>query len=273
MNKKYLIALLILSAFLIMCLLGDKCFFDTEFLLPSAWGEEPIEDTIKWQKLIENASLQEMSGNDINKILDILRRAETEDFPIDPLLNKALEGIAKRVSPSAIAKVLESRLEHFYTCQRILGKITEIEKDPVLPENDLLIIMSESMARGVSREELEKLVKHAPKPLSVHLAHASQDVATLKDLGFSSEDAMEIVQTGLQNGIYIERNRGISITVRQGREKGMTNQELKDLILSNIHRGHRMEGIFHERSNQRHLRQQSGGNKSNSRGGPRFRPR
>jgi hypothetical protein len=104
------------------------------------------------------------------------------------------------------------------------------------------------------------------------LANSSQDVATFKDLDFSSEDTMEIVLTGLQKGIYVERNRGISIDVRQGREKGMTNQELKDIFISNIRRGKGMKGILRGNSGQGHFRQQHRGTENTSRGGHRFRP-
>ena len=272
-NKKYLMALIILTAFLVMCLFGTKCFLDTEFFLPSAWGEQNRPETEKWEELHENASRHGISLEDLNRIQDVLRRAETKGFPAGPLLNKALEGIAKGISPSAIVKVLEIRLENLHTCQKMLGKIKESEAESPSEKNELLIVMSESMARGVSKEEMEALATHAPKPLHVHLANASQDAATFKDLGFSSDDAMEIVLTGLQNGIYVERSRGISAAVRESRRNGMTNEELKNVFLSNIRQGKGMNGIFQGKSNQGDSRPQFRGSGNPSRGAPRFRNR
>lgn len=272
-NKKYLMALIILAAFLVMCLLGTKCFLDTEFLLPSAWSEQNTAGTEKWKELVENASQQGISVEDLNRIQNVLRRAETNGFPTEPLLNKALEGMAKGISPSTIVKVLEIRLKNLYSCQRMLGKMKVAGTEPLQEKNELLIILSESMARGMSKEELEALAMHAPKPLHVHLAHACQDAATFKGQGFSSEDAVEIVLTGLRNGIYVERSRGISAAVREARRNGMTNQELKNFFLSNIRQGKGMKGIFQGKSDQGYSRPQFRGSGNTSRGGPRFRNR
>ncbi|MGA1840542.1 MAG: hypothetical protein ACMUIU_07950 [bacterium] len=273
LNKKYLTALIILAAFLLMCLLGTKCFLDTEFFLPSAWGEQNTEGTEKWKELVENASQQGISAEDLNRIQDVLRSAEINGFPIEPLLNKAMEGMAKGISPSTIVNVLELRLENLYTCEKMLGKMKNAGTESPSEKNELLIVMSESMARGVSKEEMEALATHAPKPLHVHLANASQDAATFKDLGFSSENAMEIVLTGLQNGIYIERSRGISAAVREARRNGMTNEELKNVFLSNIRQGKGMKEIFQGKSDKGYSRPQSRGSGNTSRGGPRFRNR
>jgi hypothetical protein len=272
-NKKYLMALIILTAFLVMSLLGTKCFLDTDFLLPSAWGEQNTAVTVKWQELIEIASQQGISAEGLNKIQDVLRRAETNGFPTEPLLNKALEGMAKGVSTSTIVNVLEIRLKNLHTCQKMLEKMKDVETESLLEKNELLTVLSESMTRGVSKEELETLATHAPKPLYVHLANASQDAATFKNLGFSSEDAMEIVLTGLQNGIYMERSRGISAAVGEARRNGMTNKELKNTFLSNIRHGKGMNGIFQGKSEQGYSRSPFRGSGNTSRGGARFRNR
>jgi hypothetical protein len=105
--------------------------------------------------------------------------------------------------------------------------------------------MSESLNRGISKSELEELSILAPEPRSVNLANASEDLATFKEISFSPGDAMEIVRTGLRQGVYNRRNPVVPKMIREAREKGISNQELKNIFLTNFQRGKRMEGILH----------------------------
>ena len=57
--------------------------------------------------------------------------------------------------------------------------------------------------------------------------------ATLKGFDFSSTDAQEIVQSRLRQGIYKKNSHGTALTIRQARKKGLSQQEIKGLLLSN----------------------------------------
>lgn len=260
MNKKYFVIIVMTFLFSFVCLQGYS----------PARGEV-ITDTEKWQKIVESATRQNVPGTDLVKILNIVQHADAEDFPVDPLLNKALEGMAKRAPSSVIIKVLEAKIDGFHVCQKILNQIRDIEKESASQTEKSLIILSESLSRGVSEQELEALSRHAATPRSVNLANASQDLATFKGLGFSPADAMEIVRTGMEHGIYRKRSQGISTTVSKAREKGISDAQIKDIFLSNIKGGRGMDGILHGRQNQRQLRPSPIEKKGQSKGGPRFR--
>jgi len=271
MKKGFCIALLLLFGFLLMTLSGHRCFLIPGFL-PSAWGEESIIETEKWQILEETAVQKGVNRKDLDQILDIVRLAQVEGFPMNPFIHKALEGMAKGVPSATIVRVLETRLEYFRTSRGIMSKMTGMETESDSQIQNTLTILSESMVRGVSREELETLARQAPKPHSVHLANASQDLASFKDLDFPGADAMEIVLTALQHGIYRRRNRETPRAVKNARENGLSDQELKQIFLSNIRRGKGMKGTISGRQDPGRIRQQPRGQGNPYKGGPRSHP-
>ena len=134
-----------------------------------------------------------------------------------------------------------------------------MKKEPASQRQQSLTIMAESMARGVSGEELEELSAHAPSPRSVTLANASEDLATLKSLDFSSTDAQEIVQSRLRQGIYKKSSQGMALTIRQAREKGLSQKDLKGLLLSNKGQRKGLQKISPGNQHQRNTRPHSSG--------------
>jgi len=145
--------------------------------------------------------------------------------------------MAKHASPPIIQRVLKERLANFHTCRKILEQLPDNNKDPVSQSQQALVILAESMARGISRDDLEELGGYAPSPKSLHLANASEDLATLKEHGFSPADAREIVILGLQSGRYYRGNREVVQTIRLGRKKEIPLPELKDQLMRTFRRG------------------------------------
>ena len=265
MKKKYTIILLITTLFFLGPL-GNKWFSKPGIFLPSAWAksEESIVITEKWQKLVEISAQRQIPEEDLSPILNVIQQAAAAGFPIDPFLNKALEGTAKQIAPPIIVKVLDKRLTHYYTCQKILNRIPEVKKESASQRQQSLTILAESVARGVSGEGLEKLSAHAPAPRSVTLANASEDLATLKGLDFSSTDAQEIVQSRLRQGIYKKSSQGMALTIRQARKRGVTMPELKGRLMTNKGQRKGMPKITPGNQHQRNTRPQSSG-KGNTR--------
>jgi hypothetical protein len=248
MNRKHMI----MNKNIRKSLLTILCFFFLGgylFLPLSGWGGEIITSTEKWKKLIETSTHQGVLSQDLEQILAVVRQAHTAGFPIEPFLNKALEGMAKHVSPSIIQRVLKERLANFHTCQKVLEQLPDSDKKSVSQSQQALAILAESMARGISRDDLEELGGYAPSPKPLHLANASEDFVTLKDLGFSPKDAKEIVIQILQSGGYYQRNREVVQTVRLGRKKKIPLPELKDQLLRTFRRGRETQRLSPMRLN------------------------
>jgi len=260
MNKKYAIILFFIFLSFLACR-QNSWFFTPVFSLPSAWGEsgESIVASEKWQKLVEISAQRQIPEENLSPVLNIIQQAAATGFPVDPFLDKALEGMAKQIAPPVIGKVLDTRLNHYNTCQKILNQIPEIKEEPASQRQQSLTILSESMARGVSEEELEKLSAHAPTPRSVTLANASEDLATLKGLDFSSTDAQEIVQSRLHQGMYKKSSQGTALTIRQARKKGVTMLELKGRLMTNKGQRKGMPKITPGNQHQKNTRPQSSG--------------
>ncbi|MBN1226008.1 MAG: hypothetical protein JXA79_03370 [Deltaproteobacteria bacterium] len=260
MTKKYAIILFFIPLFILACRHSSWSFTPC-FSLSSAWGEsgESIAVTEKWQKLVEISAQRQIPEKDLSPLLNMIQQAADAGFPVDPFLDKALEGMAKQIAPPVIVNVLDKRLHHYTTCQEILNQIPEVQKEPAFQKQQSLTIMAESMARGVSGEELKKLSTHAPAPRSVTLANASEDLATLKALDFSSTDAQEIVQSRLQQGIYKKSSQGMALTIRQARKKGVTIQELKGHLMTNMGQRKGVQQTFPGNQHQRNTKPQSSG--------------
>ncbi|MBN2373990.1 hypothetical protein JXL19_09415 [bacterium] len=274
MNKKYLNIRSIFSFSLFICLICYIYFLRPISLVSCAWAEGSIITTEKGKKLVEIAAIQKIPDEELNQILGVIQKAGDERFPTEPFLNKALEGMSKRVSPTLILKALKDRLEHFRTCQRLLQSMPESEKEPESQKQQVLTIITESIIRGANEKELEELAGLAPTPRSINLANASEDLATFKNHGFSSADAMEIVKAGLKNGIYEERSSETAAIIQEANQKGFSVDELKGIFLSNIQKGNRMirRGMVYPKPGQGNSsRQQPQVRGNNFRGSPSSR--
>ena len=116
-----------------------------------------------------------LSVADIKAFLDITRTAKVDNLPLEPLVDKIEEGLAKRVAVTSIVEVLEQKLDDYHFVQRLLLSSKDPNTEEPLSAQHLNIFV-DSLNAGVSRQELERFIQLAPKVPTPMLAILSSMV-------------------------------------------------------------------------------------------------
>jgi len=139
------------------------------------------------------------------KIYALMQSAIDQELPVDPILNKAFEGLAKQISPpqseAALEKVL-SRYGHAYR---------QTESAIPVPKADrakLGNLAAESMAAGLSSESLQEILNTLKSESSGRkgagmneLAHATlMSARDMARLGTPSQSISGVLTRALQSG-------------------------------------------------------------------------
>ena len=165
-----------------------------------------------------------------------LTETQREEIPLTPFTNKIEEGLAKRVPPAVIQQVLEKKL-HDYRFTRLAVQETfkkRGEKQAAVPP-DYLLRLSESLACGISRENLSGLIEQAPPSSSLSmLATAVETVASLEQNQFDSTIAQQIALTGLRHLYFTPERREFARIIIVAKQKGIPLQKISSITIDTI---------------------------------------
>lgn len=119
--------------------------------------------------------------------------AMAQGLPADPLVDKAIEGWAKRVpAPRILAVIRQFRLQLFDARQAVQrGRGGE-------PLGTVVAAGAEAMGRGLTAEQVETIVRAAPRPESS--APGLRVAAALTAQGLTSDQAVEVVIDAMRRG-------------------------------------------------------------------------
>lgn len=119
-----------------------------------------------------------------------LERARSQGLPTQSLVSKALEGIAKQVTPARIAGAVEQRLAVLGRAQAALGS-------PPGANGDISSV-ADAMQRGVSADAVHSLREQAgaDEPIGI----AAHVLADLSERGVPVDNALEVLAAWRQRG-------------------------------------------------------------------------
>jgi hypothetical protein len=176
----------------------------------------------------------------IADLLGVLTVAQTESLPLDPFVNKFEEGLAKRVPPQLIRRVLKQKLEDYRFTRNLLR---ENMPDPRAVPPNYLQRLTETLYCGLSRDQMSQLMNKAPTSSLSMLTRGMEIKAALNQRDFDPVHATEIIVKGLEARIFTPewmRYPRLVLTVRQ---KGIPDREIADLTLEAIQRGDSFKGL------------------------------
>jgi hypothetical protein len=123
----------------------------------------------------------------------VAAEATAQGLPADPLVDKAIEGWAKRVpAPRILAVIRQFRLQLFDARHAVVGDgVGE-------PLGTVVSAAAEAMGRGITAEQVGTVVRAAPRPESS--APGLRVAAALTAQGLSSDQAVAVVIEAMQRG-------------------------------------------------------------------------
>ena len=137
-------------------------------------------------------------------------------IPDEPLFNKALEGMAKRVPSDRLLPAVRSYAGRLGDARRALGPHAGIP---------LLVAGADALQRGVSTEALRALPSDRPRSPVALLV-----LAELMESGVPQDRAVEILRQAMQNRTQDARMLDITARVRRLIRDGLTPQEAIDRV-------------------------------------------
>lgn len=160
-------------------------------------------------------------------------RAEREGIPSDPLFNKALEGMAKRVPAEQLLPAVNRYAVRLGEAHRAFGDFAN---------GPLTIAGADALQRGVEVDALRRLGRGeeggpGPSPMAVLV------LADLVEAGVPSDRALGVLEEALRMRAREQQMLGIPAQVRQLMRQGQSPQEAADQVRRGLRQGRGGGGV------------------------------
>lgn len=147
----------------------------------------------------------------VEQIETRIAAARSQGLPVEPLLDKAVEGIAKRVPPERVAGAVDRLAQE-------LGRARTLLEDGVPPTPTDVAAVADAMRRGVPEPAIEEIAGNAAPDEPVALAvHTMGD---LMDRGVPVEQALTVLEAWRGRGARASELRelpgAVERLIRQG---------------------------------------------------------
>ena len=156
-----------------------------------------------------------------------------EGIPSEPLYNKALEGMAKRVPPDNLIPAITRYAGQLRLARGAFGNAGS---------GPLLVAGADALQRGVQVETLRQLGQGegegpAPSPVAVLV------LADLVEAGVPAERALGVLREAMRMRTHEQQMLGISGRVRQLMRQGQSPQDAAEQVRRSIQRGRGGGGV------------------------------
>jgi hypothetical protein len=224
-----------------------------------AWADEPVAEQTRVQlsnqarEMVALGVPQAVAARLQNRFQEtqmaqvraIVKAAKYEDLPIEPLVDKALEGIAKNVSAEGIVQALQQVRGRYAAAASAAREIT-----PTRPrQRTLTRIVAQAMAAGMVPEDITSIADRLqPRQRDMtreecdELAEATFTAARdMVRMGTASEAVAETLNVALEGGYTAEQMQRIrsqfmhqaqqtdaDMVANQFRERVRTGQDVAD---------------------------------------------
>ena len=158
--------------------------------------------------------------------------AKKEDLPIIPLVSKIEEGLAKRVQPRAIQRVLKKELSQYRFTRKVASETMsrwDMPKESLRSEE--LVRLSKTLSMGISEQELKGFLARAPKAPLSEIADAAELMAALKQSRMQSEIAEKIIFHGLREGFFAKTAWDLPLMVYSAKSHDLSDTRITAAVM------------------------------------------
>jgi hypothetical protein len=153
----------------------------------------------------------------------LVRVAAHENLPTDPLVQKAIEGGAKRVSGERIVKAVVLNLDQLRAAQALLQRAGD--KPPATPAEVVTVVAARK--RGLAESQVERVVAALPDQPRGSALHAIADLVAHR---FDADSATDIILEAVRKGVRGVRLLDVSSAAVQELQRGRTRTEALALV-------------------------------------------
>ncbi|GAB4117577.1 MAG: hypothetical protein Kow00103_14360 [Candidatus Caldatribacteriota bacterium] len=172
------------------------------------------------REIVEKGVNNSFDAYNMKKILDILQETKEEDLPVEPLLNKVNEGLAKNVDKTTLISVISKKAENLKKANEILQE-AEQEGLKVEDGEEIIRIIGDSLENDVPAESLSWLIKTGltqGKTLE-EITEISEELGYLSlmayDAGLSSDKINLLFNKSIAGSVLVEE---LCVTIQKNLE-------------------------------------------------------
>ena len=169
-----------------------------------------------------------LDSRDLVGFLLVATEAEKRKLPVEPLVDKMEEGLAKRVDVHRIQQVLGRDLVQYGFVQDVLHK-TLFEKgyEPENMKSAVVVRLARTLSMGIAQNEMQGLLQEAPKVSMGEIVEAVEFTAALKQAGEPFLEAKEITLVGLQDGFFTRTAWNLPLMVSAAKTNHVPEDKIK----------------------------------------------
>jgi len=187
----------------------DYSAFQKTMILNSAG--ELLESGVSFddtKNIIEGHLNNSINAYSVKKSLDLILVAQTEGLPLESLINKIEEGLAKKVESDKIFSVVDTKLKNLQVASNILQ---QIEYDPEAENYEEIVEkLADSLEDGLSQNYLSAVVERGvEEDKSIEeITEVSEELGFLNfqalEMGLSPEVIVDIFNSAADSSTQIE---------------------------------------------------------------------
>lgn len=174
-------------------------------------------------------------------VIEAITQAARDDLPTEPLLQKAMEGLAKGVSPERIAVVVEHRARTLREARALLD-IASPDVPGHQPGRDRAIhALADALFQGASRDDLARTVRRVRSDKGAESARwveaAADAVAGLMSSGIPSKEAADLATLKLRQSSVPAEMRQLSGQALALRRNGLSPPQVVEQLRRTVEGG------------------------------------
>lgn len=197
------------------------------------------------QRIFSLGYQYDLTAEEMADFIAILTAAGSDGLPIDALVDKISEGLAKRVEPKAVARVVSQRAERFRFVRTLALATLKRWGQPEtsLAEADLVALVS-PLSAGLGEDQMRRVMELAPRTALPELAESLEFLAVILDAGLPEAQGRELVLKGLSNGFFSGAVWDLARAVVEAKRRGAADADIVRQALSVVNGTATAEAAF-----------------------------
>ncbi len=180
------------------------------------------------------------------RALHILQETRREGLPLRPVINKALEGIAKQVSPDRTLQAMEAVSSRYAFAYQQVTTLTKQEDQTGRIGN----VLAEGLAAGLAEPDAARIMNRLKEKSSRMSSEQFNDLAMvsltmardMSRLGVSSATASEVVAGALSQGFTASEISSMHQSM-MSQSQAHSPQSLAQSYAAAVHQGQMPQGV------------------------------
>ncbi|MGE5840146.1 MAG: hypothetical protein ACM34H_09440 [Deltaproteobacteria bacterium] len=169
-----------------------------------------------------------LESGDLAGFLVVVSDAEKRKLPVEPLVGKMEEGLAKRVEAPRIQQALRRDLVQYGLVMETLQNTLFDKGYPrENAKSGAVVRLARALSMGIAQSEMQSLLQDAPKVSIGEIVDAVEFTAALKQAGEAFPEAKEITLVGLQSGFFTRTAWTLPLMVSAAKMNHLPDDKIK----------------------------------------------